>query len=156
MKLSFRTKYFGNKGFTLAELMVATFVMVVGFVGLLTTFIRCIELNEISRNSSIAVAAVKTQMEQIKNTNPPANMIAAFNAVPFAVNGLTGMGVSYVNNTTDPNLYEITVTVCWQQKNGRIFGEDTNLNGVLNAGEDANANGILDSAVQVVTFVYDG
>ena len=35
------------------------------------------------------------------------------------------------------------------------MGEDTNINGVLNAGEDANGNGVLDSPVEMTTYVYD-
>ena len=60
-------------------------------------------------------------------------------------------GVVYVDDT-DPELLRVTISVCWNQKN-RIFGEDKNLNGVLDAGEDKNNNGIIDSPVQIITLV---
>ena len=35
------------------------------------------------------------------------------------------------------------------------MGEDTNINGALNAGEDANGNGVLDSPVEMTTYIFD-
>ena len=141
-----------QKGFTLAELMFAAFILIVTFAGLLLSYLRCLELNEMAKNSSMAVSAVKTRMEQIRNTSFD-QLIANYNNVTFTAANLNGIGVSYINST-DPDLYEVTVTFCWQQKNGKVVGEDQNLNGALNVGEDENANGILDSPVQAVTYIY--
>ena len=141
-------------GFTLAELMVTTVIIVLAFLGMLIGFLKCLELHELSRNSSIAVAAVKTQIENIKNTDP-ADLIATYHNATFISEGLTGMGVSYVTNT-DPEVFEVTVSFCWRQKNGRVIGEDENLNGQLNGGEDLDADGIIDSPVQVVTYIHNG
>ncbi len=53
-------------------------------------------------------------------------------------------------------LLEVVITVCWQQPDGRVFGEDANLNGVLDAGEDINpANGIMDSPAQLRVFLSE-
>ncbi|MBI5554451.1 MAG: prepilin-type N-terminal cleavage/methylation domain-containing protein [Elusimicrobia bacterium] len=52
-------------------------------------------------------------------------------------------------------LLEVVITVCWRAKDGRIIGEDTNLNGVLDAGEDMNANSELDSPVKFRGFITD-
>jgi prepilin-type N-terminal cleavage/methylation domain-containing protein len=48
-------------------------------------------------------------------------------------------------------LLEVVITVCWKQPNGRIFGEDANLNGILDVGEDKSnpPNGRLDSPAQL-------
>jgi hypothetical protein len=104
------------------------------------------ELSELSKNLSTAVRSSKSKLEDIKNTS--FNQISpTFNNVTFATAGLTGMGVSYVNNV-NANLLNVTISFSWQQSNGRIVGEDKNLNGVLNAGEDLNGNGVRDIYVE--------
>ncbi|MCA9400945.1 MAG: prepilin-type N-terminal cleavage/methylation domain-containing protein [Candidatus Omnitrophica bacterium] len=142
-----------ESGFTLVELLIATLVLLLAFVGVLVSYLKCMELSELSRNSSIAVEAVKNQMESINNTAFD-QIFVTYNNVPFAVNGLNGMGVTYVDNS-DPDFFEIRVTVCWRQKNGRIIGEDSNLNGQLNVGEDQNGNNMLDSIVQISTTKFN-
>ena len=145
-------KIFQDSGFTLAELMVGAVILLVTFVGIMLTYVKCMELNEMSRNSSTAVKGVKSRAEQIKNTDFD-QILPTYNNTTFTIAGLTGMGVSYVDNS-NPNLSKITVLYCWHERNGRILGEDTNLNGALNGGEDKNANGSLDSPVQLVTYIY--
>lgn len=141
-----------SRAFTLIELMVAAVVFILAFVGILLSYLKCLELNEISKNSSLAVRATKGRLEEIRNKT--FNQIkASYNNVPFTAAGLSGMGVSYVDDT-DPNLLKITVTFCWKQYSGLIVGEDKNLNGQLNAGEDKNGNNLLDSPTTMVSYVY--
>jgi prepilin-type N-terminal cleavage/methylation domain-containing protein len=143
-----------EKGFTLVEVLISAVILVFVFSGILLSFVRCLELSEMSRNTSNALAAVKNHVEDIKNTSF-SNIPATYDDATFAWASLNGIGVSYVD-TSNPNLYVITVSFCWQQKNGLIVGEDTNLNGVLNPGEDSNGNGMIDSPVQIVTAIYNG
>ncbi|MCA9407697.1 MAG: prepilin-type N-terminal cleavage/methylation domain-containing protein [Candidatus Omnitrophica bacterium] len=148
------TKKVGNEGFTLVELMVAAFILSIAIIGILLGYVKCLDLNEMSRNSTIAVAATKSQMEQIKNT--AFNQIFAnFDDATFTSAGINGIGVTYVDNT-NPTLLQITVSFCWQQKNGQVIGEDSNLDGNLDVGEDTNGNGIVDSPVQIVTNMFGG
>ena len=142
-----------NKGFTLAELMIAAVIFVLTFVGILLSYTRSMDISEMSRNSSTAVAAVKTRMEQIKNTSF-SQVFSTYNNTMFQITGLTGIGVSYVDNT-NPDLLEITISFCWQEKSGRIMGEDDNLNGQLDGGEDRNNNNLIDSPVQVISYIYN-
>ena len=108
------TKKVGNEGFTLVELMVAAFILSIAIIGILLGYVKCLDLNEMSRNSTIAVAATKSQMEQIKNT--AFNQIFAnFDDATFTSAGINGIGVTYVDNT-NPTLLQITVSFCWQQK----------------------------------------
>lgn len=137
----------------MAEVMVAAVVMILAFVGILVTYTKCLELNEMSRNKSMATRAAKTRMEQISNSDFT-QLMANFNNVSFFEPAINGAGVSYVNNT-NPDLVQITVSFCWRQKNGLLIGEDTDLDGSLDAGEDTNGNGIIDSTVQLVTYRYD-
>lgn len=154
MRLQNDKKKFKRKaGFALAEVMVAAVVMILAFVGILVTYIKCLELNEMSRNKSTATRAAKTRMEQINNSDFT-QLTANFNNVPFFDPAVNGAGVSYINNT-NPELVQITVSFCWRQKNGLLIGEDADLDGSLDAGEDTNGNGMIDSTVQLVTYRYD-
>jgi len=153
MKKIRHNKIRGDKGFALAEVMVAAVVMILAFVGILITYVKCLELNEMSQNKSTATRAAKTRMEQINNSDFN-QLFANFNNVAFFEPGLNGAGVSYINNA-DPDLVQITVSFCWRQKNGLLIGEDANLDGDLDAGEDINGNGMIDSTVQLVTSRYD-
>lgn len=142
-----------EEGFTFAELLVIAGILVFLFAGVLAAFFRCIQLAEISRNSSTALLVAKNRMAQIKNS--PFNQIfTTFNNAAFTTAGLNGAGVSYVDDS-NPNLYQITIAFCWQEKNGRVFGEDLNLNGQLDGGEDQNGNGFIDSPVQIVSSIYN-
>ena len=59
-------------------------------------------------------------------------------------------------NVINPDLLEVTVTVCWQEKNLRIYGEDINFNNQLEPGEDTPPpNGRMDSPVQIISFIYN-
>ena len=151
-KNKIRSKEFhGQQGLTLVELMIAAVIMVTAFTGVLLTYIKCVELSELSKNSSIALSAAKNQLENIKNT-PFANIFVNYNQVSFNPTGLTGKGVSYVDNS-NPDLLKVTISVSWRQSNGRIIGEDKNLNGVRDAGESADAQ--LDSPVEIVSNIYN-
>lgn len=157
-KIKYMNRIVEDKGFTLPELMVASFILSVTFLAILLSFIKCMELSELSRNSSSAVAEIKSKMEQIKNT-AFGQIITNYNNVSFdpAVSNIAvgkGKGVSYVSNV-NANLLQVTVTFCWRQKNGRVIGEDTNLNGAINTGEDINGNGTLDSPTQLISYIYD-
>ena len=144
-------KFHGQQGLTLVELMIAAVIMIAAFTGVLLTYIKCVELSELSKNSSIALSAAKNQLESIKNT-PFANIFANYNQVSFNPVGLTGKGVSYIDNT-NPDLLKVTISVSWRQSNGRIIGEDKNLNGTREAGEGADAQ--LDSPVGIVSNIYN-
>jgi type II secretory pathway pseudopilin PulG len=148
-----RTKMKNNDGFTLVELLVATVIIIIAFVGVLLSFIRCMELSEMSKNSSLAVSAAKTRMSQINNT--PFTLIKNnFDKIAFDPDGLNGKGVSYIDDSIS-DLLEVKITVCWQQKNGLVVGEDQNCDGIYDVGEDLNGNGELDSPLAMVTYVYD-
>lgn len=142
-----------NQGFTLPELMMAAMITVIAFMGILYTYARYLELDEISRNTSIALQTAQNKIEAIKNTDYDL-IYATFNGQTFTTTGLTGRGVTTINNTNS-KLMLITVTFCWRQSNGRIMGEDTNLNGALNTGEDKNSNGTMDSPVQLIAYIYN-
>ncbi|MFZ5801181.1 MAG: type IV pilus modification PilV family protein [Candidatus Omnitrophota bacterium] len=145
-----------HSGFTLVELMVATLILAIVLVGLLASYIACLQLTDLARNTSVAINLAQTKMEEIKNaayTSIKNDYDPAGVGVPFTIIGVNGMGVTYVDNT-DPDLLLVKVTVCWRERGGRIIGEDTDLNGVLNSGEDKPPlNNQLDSIAQVITYI---
>jgi len=141
-----------NNGATLIEVLVASALLILAVSGILISYLRCMELTETARNMSRAVQAAQSRMEQIRSTTY-ANIVSTHDNVGFAIPGLNGYGVSYVDDS-QIDLLLVTISVSWEQKNGRICGEDQNLNGVLDSGEDANSNGILDSSVMLMDRVY--
>ena len=139
-----------NKGMSLIELLIATVILLPIFTGIMLTFMKAMEVNEMAYNSTQAVLAAKKRTAEIENT-AYGQVSASFNNISFVPANITSArGVTYVNSA-NPDLLQITTVVCWRQKSGRIIGEDTDLDGVLDAGEDKNGNGQLDSIVQLVT-----
>lgn len=148
-----KTRKKSNDAFTLAELLVATMVIMIAVVGILYTYARYLELDEMARNTTLAVQASHNKLSAIKNTTY-ANIYSTYNGHTFTATGINGRGRVVVDNT-NAKLMKITVTFCWRQSNTRLFGEDANLNGALNVGEDLNGNSLLDSPVQLVSYIYD-
>ena len=141
----------GIVGFTLTELLIAAVIFILALTGILVSYIKCLELNEQSKNFSMAMHALESRIEEIKNT-PFAQIKATYNNVTFTSANLNGIGVSVVDDT-NASLLKVTVTFCWKQRNNRIIGEDANLNGQLTGGEDKNGNGLLDSPAQLVSYI---
>lgn len=148
-----KTKKFTAKGFTLVELMIAATIFLLTFVGVLVSYLTCLDLAELSKNTSVAVHASKAKLETVKNTT--FNQIkTTYNNISFTAAGINGRGVSYVDDT-NPSLLKVTVSFCWKQPNGRIVGEDANLNGQLDGGEDKPpTNNMIDSPVQLITYIF--
>jgi hypothetical protein len=144
------------------ELMFASFIMLIAFTGILALYINCINLSELSKNTTIAVNAAQAKIEEIRN-------------YPFDTITVYGPGGSRGNAFTIPNwlsssnhqgaierteivatqLYEFRVTVSWRERSGRIIGEDKNFDGdCQDSGEDTSpANGQCDSPSKVVTLI---
>ncbi len=139
--------------FTLVELLFASAIMIITVTGILMSYLRCLELNEMTRNSALALKAATTQMEKVKSTAFD-QVMATHHNTSFNITGLNGMGNVYVDNSV-ADLLQISVSVSWRQRNGRLYGEDADLDGTLDAGEDSNGNGILDAPVQLVSAVFE-
>ncbi len=173
---------FSNKikcktGFTLAELMVASLVLVTILVGLLASFVTCLDLNETSRNLTTALDAAQQKLAEIREHSfgdacsyyngrsvdddgnpddvddmpPGESRRIVYVYVDPGVNSC-----STYNCTCDYDVLRIVISVCWRQKSGRIIGEDKDLDGVLDLGEDKNGNNQIDSPAQIVTFLTAG
>ena len=153
MRLKNSKKFRDSKGFTLMELMIATLIISLVFIGIVLCFVRCMELSELARNSSNAVLASKSRLAEIENTAFN-QIVNTYNNVTFTTPGLNGIGTTTVDGT-NPDLLIVTVTFCWKQKNGRMIGEDADLNGQMLGSEDTDGDGIFDAPVKLVTAIYN-
>ncbi len=145
-----------QQGFTLIELLVVVGILAVVILGLIQTFLLGSVLADLSHRKTIAVGEARDKLEEILN-HTFANIIVDYAAggTPgntFALSQITGRGVVTVTTVT-ANLLQVDVVVCFQYRNGRIFGEDRDLDGVLDAGEDVNGNGVIDSDIKVSTYI---
>lgn len=143
-------------GFTLAELLVAVIILGLVLGGLLQVFIRSSVLAELAYNKTVAMSEAQGKMEEIRNYDY--DSIAADYASggaqgnTFSLSQLTGTGVIYIDSS-NADLLEVEIVVSWQNKYGRIVGEDLDLDGELDSGEDADGNGKLSSIATLVSLI---
>ncbi len=142
-----------KRGFTLLELMISCGVIMVALAGLLSTYVACLELNETTRNTNLALSAAQRVSEEIRSATFT-GIAASYNGYNFTVPGIpagASFGHVYVDNS-DPALLNITVGVCWEQRGNRTLGECSKSGGIL-VFTDSNGNNVLDSPVQLATLV---
>jgi hypothetical protein len=140
-----------DEAFTLVQTIVASGILVFALCAILVSFISCFTLVATSKGINIATNAALGLVEEIR-TSAFSQIIADYDGLNFVLNDIPqSRGRVYIDDT-NPELLEVTVSVCWNQNN-RIIGEDRDLDGVLDAGEDGNGNGIIDSPVQLVTRI---
>ncbi len=132
-----------QKGFTLAEALLATVVVAIALCGIMAAYVGCTGFLNTSKIVNIATNYAQGLMEQIRNT--PFPQIPGF-MYPPKVPNLTALNIAnsvvVSVNVTNPVLYQVTISVCWKQNN-RIFGV-----------EDANGN-CTNSPTQLVTLIAD-
>ncbi len=144
-----------KQGFTLVELLVVVSILAIVILGLIETFLVGAILSDLSNRKTIAFGEAQDKLEEILNHNY--DLITtdyASGGTPgntFNLSQITGKGAITIDSST-ATLLKIDVVVSFQCKDGRIIGEDLDLDGVLDTGEDANGNGVLDSPVKVSTY----
>ena len=57
-----------NKGFTLVEIMIAVFILVIALLGLISVTVMVIKGNSFSKTMTTATTLAEGKMEQLKNT----------------------------------------------------------------------------------------
>lgn len=143
-------------GFTLPELLITTVILAIVLVGMLTLFLNASVLGNYSTNKTLVMIEVQNKLEEIRSHSFTAiSADYASGGAPgdtFDLTLLPGKGKIYIDSTK-PDLLEIEVVVSYQNQNGRVIGEDADLDGVLDAGEDTDSNGKLSSEATLVTMV---
>ena len=131
------------------------FLMVTAVVGIYAGYVSCFELAETSKNLTRFVNAAQRKMEEIKSSS--FGSISSYNGsfIPdYLPDYVSGDSRGFVNvDSTNASLLEVTVSVCWRQRSGRVVGEDRDLDGVIDSGEDVAGDGIIDSPAQLVTKI---
>ena len=151
-----------SQGFTLIEVLITTLFLSVALLSTLGLFAYSLTSAETNRNSTIAQYEVEGKIEEIcandysiiKTTYTNAG---AIKNTPFnLINNLTGRGVIIAQELAGATngLLKVKVAVCYGQGQ-RIIGEDTNLNGVLDAGEDLNGNNEIDSPYAIERVIVN-
>ena len=148
--------YQSKQGFTLAEVLVSTGILTVIIIGLIKILIYCSLLADMSANITITMREAQNKLEEIQNSDYSSiTTNYASGGTPgntFNLSQGTGKGVIYMD-ASNPDLLKIEIDVSWKNKDGRVIGEDSNLNGVINTGEDLNSNGQLDSMAKIITLL---
>ncbi|PIY83697.1 MAG: hypothetical protein COX96_04040 [Candidatus Omnitrophica bacterium CG_4_10_14_0_2_um_filter_44_9] len=140
-----------RKGFTLLELMIASGILVIVLTGLLSAYISCLEMNETTKNSNLALGAVQEELENLRKAPfQTLNTTYTFYATGTLAN--LSLGRVVIDNATNTSFYRVDAGMCWKQRNSRIIGECRDNNGTL-VFNDTNSNGILDSPVQLTTYM---
>lgn len=142
-----------NQGLTLPELLIAATVVLLASVGILFTYVQCLELNSINHDSAAVLQKSRNMMEEIIASSP-AMVHETYNEKTFPIEKPEGIIVIKVNDQ-DPQLLIVLVKTFWRQSKGRIIGEDKNLDGFLQQNEDINKNGELDSPYTLATYIYN-
>jgi|TARA_B100000315_G_scaffold240601_1_gene260597 prepilin-type N-terminal cleavage/methylation domain-containing protein len=145
-----------KKGFSMIELMIGVAILVFALTALLASYANMFLLSDVARDNSIATNAIRSKIEEVKKQS--FTSLDAYNGTIFNLDGFSpsdAKGIIEVSNVAGfINLKEIRVVGCFVSR-GRVIGEDTNLNGILDVGtgEDVNNNSRLDSPAEIVTLI---
>ena len=145
-----------SSAFSFVELMFSLIILLIIFVGLLYTYIGCFELNEYSRNLTLANNALQAELESIRETS--FDGLDALDGTTFSLEGFAdgeSIGLVDVYDSVYSDLKYIRLVGCWRQKSNRVIGEDSNLDGVLQPDEDlaGDGDGVLDSPAEIATLI---
>ena len=145
-----------QRGFTLAELIFVIGIMSVVIVGMMKLYIYASMLAELAGNKTYAVSEAHNKLEEIRNhTYDQIATDYASGGTPgntFNVSNLTGKGFIYVDSS-NANLLQVKVAVCWRDKYSRIVGECSESGGSLVAGTDADGDGAVSSPATLITNI---
>lgn len=148
-------------GFTFIELMIATMILVIALAGLLAAYQGCFVLAETARNLTASLNSAQAKMEemrdytfsQIATDYGQGGLLNIFPSAGLDENRKGKIYIQDVSNPLDGSLLQVRVVVCWQDHGGRVVGEDSNLNGSLDAGEDTDGDNEIDSPCELITLM---
>ncbi len=152
-----RTRHVTTSGFTLLEFVISAFVALLALVAILGGYIGNVRLTDMATNRVNFQIETNRFIEDLRRS-----ALTGFDAIlakadanttecPLSTAGVSELVVTYgrpqpVNPALD--LVEVTLKPMWQEGGNRVVGEDTNLNGVLDAGEDQDGIPGLNSPVE--------
>ncbi len=145
-----------KKAFTLVELVIVAAILGISIVGMMKLYIYTTVLSKLSENKTLATGEVQSKLELMRNHDFN-NILADYSSggTPgntFQLTNLDGIGIIYINSANN-DLYEVEIVACWRDKYGRIIGEDSDLDGILDMGEDKNGDGKINSIAQIMGMI---
>lgn len=143
-----RKTFSNGAGFTLLELMLTAVILIGVLMALVGVPIYCFNLAETNYNTANAYNNAREQIESIFSA--VGNIVE--DNTTFTLLNPEGKGRIEITEVS-PDVFQVRVVVCWKQRGGRIIGEDSNLNGVLDSGEDLDGDGALDSPCEIITLM---
>jgi len=121
-----------ESGFTLIEVLIATFITTVGILGVLSMFISSMKANQLGRNTTVGNRLAQNMIEQVKTStfNDTANllcstagMVPGSCSVPSTVGSVTTVTGKFQQKTAlDLNIliYDITLEKVSNQLNAGV------------------------------------
>ena len=108
-----------QRGFTLVEVMVSALILATVIVGIMQLFIYTSILAELAGDKITALNEAQSKMDQIRNTSFSSIATTYPSGTTFTLpSQLTGNGTITLD-TTDSNIYGLTITVTWLNKKGQ-------------------------------------
>lgn len=148
-----------KSGFTLIELMLTTVIVAGVVIGLFSIFSTSITLTDMAGTMTQMSNAIRYKMDALYDINDFASVdtldgqtfdLTGFGFESIAVSEAKGV---YEVNTINTNLKRVTISISYAIRDGRVVGEDLNLNGILDDGEDLNSDARLSSPVEATTII---
>lgn len=150
-------KQFGARGISIIELLISCVIVIIALVAFMYGIVICFKFAQISKESFFALQEASVRLEDIRGHNF-SDIYNYYNSGAghiFEVTGLpagSSKGVVTIDNS-NPVLLKAYISVCWRSADGRIVGEDANLDANLSPSEDTNPNNRIDSPVNISTFI---
>ncbi|MBU2540380.1 MAG: hypothetical protein KJ593_00600 [Candidatus Omnitrophica bacterium] len=146
---------FPRRGITLIELAITSAIIIITFVAFLFGIVSCFKLAQVSKESFFVLYSASAKMEEIRGHNF-IDVYNYYNGHTFEVAELpagSSKGTVTIDNS-NPDLLKAYIAVCWRSSDGRVIGEDANLDGILDPAEDTNPNNNkMDSPVTLASYV---
>lgn len=147
-----------RKSFSLIELTVALGILVVGILGVISSYIGGAALTNTTKNIALASNTAAAKLEEIRSDS--FEDIDDYKGVFYPQSddlypqdidyqNLNYRGIVYVDDI-NLRLKQITIVVCWQQGQ-RTIGEDW----VFESGADPSAHPVPDSPVTITTYMAE-
>ena len=142
-----------KKAISIVEILLSLTILIIGLVGLLQTFVYCSYLNDLAFSMTSSLVAAQDKLEEIRDSNySTLTTDYASGGTPgntFTIPNVNGKGAISID-ASNANLLSIRIVVCFKTKNGRLIGDDANLDGSVDAGD---GNGQIDSPIVLISLL---
>lgn len=144
--------------------MLTTAILAIAIIGVFSIYDASIVLSDMAGTLTQMANIARYKLESLYTEN--FDLLDNHNGETFDLSEFTdatlfGNGTLAVKDAKgvyritsyNSNLKKVTLSISYKIKGGRIIGEDTNLNGLLDPGEDTNKDSRLSSPVEIATII---